>query len=95
MAHEGQLSLFRYRGKPAYSSKDEIIRATEESYFENLIDLDYCCGVEPGRWTRSCKEYFLICPVCKKQTKTYRHLYQAMQAWNRGETNGENGKEKA
>lgn len=85
---KGQMSLFRYRGDPAFTSKDEIIRYSEEHSFENLIDLDYCCGVEPERWFQSCHDYFIKCPVCKKRTKMHKHLYQSMQAWNRGETNG-------
>jgi hypothetical protein len=79
-----QLSIFDYYGKPE-TSKDEIIRYSLEKRFEEKIHLVECkCGAIPKKWFRSCKEYFIKCPVCGKQTKTYRHLYEADQMWNKG-----------
>lgn len=84
-----QISLFDYNGKPNYNgSRDECVRFTIEARFTEMIGLDECCESEPKPYCRSCHEYFVECPVCKKRTKYYKHLYEAKQAWNRGEIKG-------
>lgn len=76
----------RYHGKPDYgNNKDEIVRLCIEDKFERAITLYKCCNVEPKGMFRSCKEYFVRCPICNTRTRYFRHLYEAKQAWNRGE----------
>ena len=79
-----QLTIFDFYGKPE-SSKDEIIRYSNETRFQNKISLFTCCGVVPETMFQSCHDYFVRCPVCKKRTKMYRHLYEAMHEWNRAQ----------
>lgn len=86
-----QLSIFdldtstRYHGKPDYGdSKDEIVRGSSEHYFTLNIPLANCHG-EPVEMFRSSKEYFVRCPICNTRTRYFGHLYEAKQAWNRGE----------
>ena len=67
-------------------SQDEIVRLDIESKFEEQFELNKCCGIEPDRMFRSCKEYFIKCPICGRRTKMYRKMYMAIQAWNEGET---------
>ena len=75
----------KYRGKPDYSgSLDEIVRYSIEKAFTEMIPLDECHG-KPKEMFRSSHEYFIKCPVCSMHTKYHRHLYEAKQAWNRGE----------
>ena len=66
-------------------SKDEIVRYSIENRFTNSINLIRCCSVDPEEMFRSSTEYFVRCKQCGKQTKTFRYLYEAKQAWNRGE----------
>ena len=66
-------------------SKDEIVRYSIEHRFTEQIPLDECCGTIPTELFVSCKEYFIRCRFCGKQTKIHKHLYEARQAWNRGE----------
>ena len=81
----GEISEHKYYGDPDYGGAlDEILRMDIENKFELEIPLDECHG-EPKKMFRSCREYFIICPVCGKRTQYWKHLYQAMQAWNRGE----------
>ena len=81
-----QLSIFDYL-KPDYQgSRDEIVRDSIEDRFTEQIHLFACsCGESPIEMFRSCHEYFVRCPKCKTQTKMYKHLYEAKQAWNKGE----------
>lgn len=75
------------RETPEYNgTRDEILRLHIEREFERKIHLKKCDETEPRAMFRSCTEFFIICPVCKKQTKFYKHLYEAKQAWNEGET---------
>lgn len=79
---EGQQSIFNYL-KPDYQGKtDEITRMSIENRFENQIQLNKCCGILPDQMFKSCRDYFVRCPVCGKTTKLYRHMYEAKQAWN-------------
>ena len=82
---KGQMSIFDFL-KPDYQGKtDEILRASIEHDFERQITLANCsCGQEPTPKFFSCKDYFIQCNNCGKKTKTYRHLYEAKQAWNKG-----------
>lgn len=74
------------KDKPDYgNTRDEIIRATIERKYEKKIRLKKCCGFEPVIKFQSCTEYFVQCQVCRSKTKYYRHIYEAKQAWNRGE----------
>lgn len=82
----GQMSLIDYFGKPDYhGSNDEIIRYSIENRFTNAIQMFKCCDEVPKEMFRSCHEYFVKCPVCGRRTKMFKHLYEAKQAWNRGE----------
>lgn len=83
---EGQYSLYDYL-KPDYKgSKDEIVRFHKERQLESLIILQKCeCGNKPNEYFRSCHEYFIMCPSCRKRTKYFRHLYESKQHWNLGE----------
>ncbi len=81
-----QIGLFDFEGDPIYTSRDECVRLTEEHRFEELINIFPCsCGEKPKEYFRSCKEYFVKCPKCEKRTGYYKHMYLAIQAWNRGE----------
>lgn len=82
---KGQISILDLHGKPDYrGSRDEIIRHDIEAKFERSITLHDCdCGETPKEMFKSCHDYYVVCPVCGKKTKTYRHMYEAMQAWNR------------
>ena len=80
-----QLSLFTYLEPNYQGSRDEIVRLHIENDFQQRIPLIECCGLHPQEKFKSCHEYFIICPVCGKHTKCYRHLYQAKQAWNKEE----------
>ena len=83
----GQMSLYDMpQSKPDYhGSNDEIVRLDAEHRFERMIILQNCCGDYPGEYFKSCHEYYVRCKHCGKHTKTFGHMYQAMQAWNRGE----------
>lgn len=85
---EGQMCLYDLYGKPDYhGSRDEIVRSTVEDRFEQSINLYICrCGENPQEKFRGCHEYFVACPTCGRRTKSYRHMYEAMQAWNRSMT---------
>ena len=85
--YPGQDPTHRYGGKPDYKgSLDEITRYTIETDFELSISLDdCCCGGIPEKRFKSCHDYAIVCPKCDKRTKYYRHQYESMQAWNRGE----------
>lgn len=86
---DNQLSIFDY-AKPAYGdSLDEIVRAHAELQLEMCICLQKCCGMTPTRMFKSCHEYYVMCPVCRRKTKYHKKLYLAMQAWNRGEAANE------
>ena len=83
---EGQISLFDFEGKPDYQgSQDENRRYSIEVDFEREINLQKCsCGSEPEKRFISSSEYFVKCPNCNKQTKYFKHMYEAMQSWNKG-----------
>lgn len=85
---EGQMSLFDFFGKPDYKgSRDEIVRSDIEAKFTLQMKTKDCtCGAEPVQMCESCKEYFVKCPECNRQTKTHRYMYEAIQAWNWGKT---------
>lgn len=92
MERSGQLSIFdldsstRYHGKPDYGdNRDEIVRLSIEDKFERAIPLYKCCNTEPKGMFQSCTAYCVRCPICKTQTRFYKHYYEAKQAWNRGE----------
>ena len=81
-----QISICDLFGDPDYEgSRDEIVRYSIENRYTNRINLIRCCSVDPAEMFRSSTEYFVRCKQCGKQTKTFRHLYEAKQAWNRGE----------
>lgn len=80
-----QISIYDLFGAPDYDSKDEIVRYSIENRFTNSINLIRCCSMDPREMFRSSTEYFVRCKQCGKQTKTFKHLYEAKQAWNRGE----------
>ena len=71
--------------KPDYhGARDEITRSHIESAFTEKIKLKACvCGVVPHEMFRSDTAHFVGCPRCRRQTKEYRHLYEAKQAWNK------------
>ena len=71
--------------KPDYHGvRDEIIRLHIEKAFTEKIELKACvCGVVPHEKFWSDTAYFVGCPRCRRQTKEYRHLYEAKQAWNK------------
>ena len=74
------------KGKPDYNgATDEITRLDIERKFTNAIKLNRCCQSRPHEMFKSCREYYIMCPACRKITKAHRHLYEAKQAWNRGE----------
>lgn len=78
--------MYELEGKPDYrGSRDEIVRADIENKFTRSITLLSCCGNAPKEYFVSCTDYYVRCPKCKKRTRTYRHLYEAKQAWNRKE----------
>ena len=78
--------MYETEGKPDYKgSRDEIVRLHIESEFERKITKRLCCGSQPWEMFKSCHDYFIKCGHCGVRTKTYRHLYQAKQAWNREE----------
>ena len=81
-----QLNIFNYLSPDYKGSGDEIIRAHIESQFEEMIILNECCGQKPLEYFKSCKEYFIKCPICQRRTRYFKHLYQAKQAWNKGES---------
>lgn len=87
---EGQMSIFDYHGEPDYhGSHDEIVRMSIEDRFTGNINLFKCeCGSEPIEMFKSCHDYFVKCPTCRRQTKMFRFLYKAKQAWNKGECDG-------
>lgn len=81
-----QFSIYDY-AEPEYNDTlDEILRLHAERQLEDNIQLIKCCNTEPRGKFRSCKEYWVECPGCGRKTKVYRKYYQAMQAWNRGES---------
>lgn len=81
-----QINIYDLFGAPDYEgSRDEIVRYSIENRFTNSINLIRCCNVDPQELFRSSTEYFVRCKQCGKQTKTFKHLYEAKQAWNRGE----------
>lgn len=83
---EHQFSIYDYI-KPAYNgTKDEILRLSAEWRLENQIELVKCCNTEPTGKFISCHEYWVECPICGRKTKTHKKYYQAMQAWNKGES---------
>ena len=70
--------------KPDYhGSGDEIVRLTIENRYNLSIQLKKCCGVKPKEMFRGCTEYFVKCPKCGRQTKMFRHLYEAKHRWNK------------
>lgn len=80
----GQMSIYDFI-KPDYKgSRDEIVRYHIENQLELSINLHSCCGSDPVKMFRSCREYYVICKQCGRKTKTYDKMYKAMQAWNRG-----------
>jgi len=81
-----QYSIFDYAEPDYNDTLDEILRLSAERRLENNIQLVKCCDTEPRGKFRSCEEYWVECPSCGKKTKTHRKYYQAMQAWNRGES---------
>ena len=79
-----QQTIFDYI-KPAYAdTRDEILRYDAEAKLEDRIRLAKCCGAQPKRMFKSCHEYYIVCPTCGRITDTYKHMYEAMQAWNLG-----------
>lgn len=70
--------------EPAYFSNDEILRLSSERQLEDCIILQLCCGTSPVIYFRSCHEFFVECPRCKKRSLVCKKIYQAMQSWNRG-----------
>lgn len=86
---EHQYSIYDY-AEPEYNGTfDEILRLHAEKQLECNIQLIKCCGTEPRGKFRSCKEYWIECPVCGRKTKVHKKYYQAMQSWNRGESEEE------
>lgn len=83
-----QISIFDITKPDYHGATDEITRYSIETDFENSIVLHKHCGIKPETWFRSCHEYYVKCPKCGKRTKYYRHCYESMQAWNRGEYEG-------
>ena len=81
---QGQLSIQDF-AKPDYKGKtDEIMRMSIEQDFTLSLKLQRCqCSKKPQEYFRSCHEYFVKCD-CGRKTKMYKHLYEAIQAWNRG-----------
>lgn len=76
------------QGDPDYhGAMDEITRYSIENDFELSIKLTKCpeCLKEPEKLFKSCHEYWLECPKCGRATERFKKMYQAMQAWNRGE----------
>lgn len=80
-----QMSIFDITKPDYHGAMDEITRYSIESDFENSIVMREHCGAKPEPWFKSCHDYYVKCPKCGKRTKYYRHCYEAMQAWNRGE----------
>lgn len=81
-----QISIQDIYGMPDFhGSRDEIVRYSIEQDFENRITLIGCCHKRPVEMFKSSSEYFVRCKECGKQTRTYKHMYEAKQAWNRGE----------
>ena len=91
---EGQISLFDY-AKPDYKGAvDEITRLTIERDFELYLNAKKCphCNNDPDSCFISCHDYFLKCPKCGIHTDTYKHTYEAIQAWNLDKITTWNGK---
>lgn len=92
---EGQMSIFQFipsenhdfNGKPDYQGKtDEIQRLSIETDFTRTITLRKCsCGGKAENYFQGCYTRFVRCTKCGKRTEMFRHQYEAMQAWNRGE----------
>jgi hypothetical protein len=80
-----QLNMYDYAEPNYVGVRDEILRLHEERKLENALQLVDCCGKKPLPMFRSCNDYFIRCPECGKHTTTKHRLYQAMQAWNKGE----------
>ena len=81
-----QLTMDDLYAKPDYHGRrDEIIRLHEELQLQNRIQLVTCCGKVPALMFRDVNTHWVRCLECGRQTANYRHTYQAMQAWNRGE----------
>ena len=69
--------------RPDYKgSRDEIVRMDIEAAFTRSIQLKKCCEEKPKELFRSNHDYFIKCQKCGRQTRKYRHLYEAKQAWN-------------
>ena len=72
------------KDKPDYQgSRDEVVRYSIENRYTMNIRLKKCCGVQPKEMFRSYTEYFVKCPKCGRQTKMFKHLYEAKHKWNR------------
>ena len=84
---DGQISIFDITKPDYHGAADEITRYSIELDFEMSIKLHKCryCDRLPAQYFRGCYEQFVMCEQCNKRTKYYRHAYEAMQAWNRGE----------
>lgn len=81
----------RCHGKPDYQGhKDEIIRYSIETRYTLSIKLRKCrCGGKPQEYFKSTTEKWVRCNNCGLETKRFKHFYEAMQAWNRGEVNAD------
>lgn len=79
-----QMNMYDY-AEPEYNGRDEILCYDAEIKLEQKIHLLPCCGCEPVTSFRSCKEYCVRCLICGRHTAYKKHVYQAMQAWNKGE----------
>ena len=83
---DGQMSIFDISKPDYHGAMDEITRYSIEVDFERSIKLHKClCGHSPKQYFKGAYEQFVKCEHCEKRTKYYRHAYEAMQAWNRGE----------
>ena len=69
--------------RPDYhGATDEIVRYSIDQKFADSMELAWCCGSEPYEMFKSANQYYIMCPTCGRHTNTYKHLYEAKQAWN-------------